>query len=64
MKLKFNSELQYQKEAIESVVNIFNGQSVNDFTFTLSNNLISSNGQMLMDIYEQELGIANNLIIS
>lgn len=64
MKLKFNSELQYQKEAIESVVNIFNGQSVNDSTFTLSNNLVSSNGQILMDIYEQELGIANNLIIS
>lgn len=64
MKLKFNSELEYQKKAIDSVVSIFNGQSVNDSTFTLSNNLISSNGQMSIDLFEQEVGIANNLIIS
>lgn len=63
MKLKFNSELQYQKEAVDSVVNIFEGQSVCESTFTLSNNLTSQNGQLLLDI-EDDFGISNKLIIS
>jgi len=36
MKLKFDGNLQYQKQAIDSVVNIFQGQSVKQSNFTVS----------------------------
>lgn len=64
MKLKFNSELSYQKQAIQSVVNLFEGQSVNEESFTLSNSSICSNGQLCLEIYEDEFGVSNQLMIS
>lgn len=36
MKLKFNSELAYQRQAIDSVVDIFKGQTVKQSNFTVS----------------------------
>ncbi|BDR64066.1 hypothetical protein [Clostridium tetani] len=36
MKLKFNSDLDYQKESISSIVNIFKGQTPAQAKFTVS----------------------------
>ena len=36
MKLKFKSDLEYQRQAIQSVVDIFKGQSVKQSHFTVS----------------------------
>lgn len=36
MKLQFNSDLDYQKESISSIVNIFKGQSIAQSNFTVS----------------------------
>ncbi len=55
MKLKFNPELDYQKEAIDSIVNIFEGQSIVQSNFTVANLL----GQVGMS--ETNLGIGNKL---
>ena len=39
MELKFDSELDYQKEAIASIVDIFNGQRVTQSNFTVLSNI-------------------------
>ncbi|NOH14792.1 hypothetical protein [Clostridium cochlearium] len=36
MKLKFNPDLDYQKESISSIVNIFKGQTLVQANFTVS----------------------------
>ena len=36
MKLKFDSDLDYQKEAVSSIVDIFKGQSIAQADFTVS----------------------------
>ena len=38
MKLKFQSNLQYQNDAIDSIVQIFNGQKSRQSNFTVLNN--------------------------
>lgn len=36
MKIKFSDSLEYQKEAIDSIVNVFEGQSMAKSNFTVS----------------------------
>lgn len=55
MKLQFDSGLDYQKEAIASIVNIFEGQSLCQANFTVAN----MSKQIGMDY--TELGVGNKL---
>jgi len=55
MKIQFDSELEYQNEAIDSIVDIFEGQEIckSNFTVTgISDNLLT---------YQNELGVGNRL---
>ena len=62
MKLHFEDNLDYQKIAISSVVDLFKGQEVNRNEFTLNS---SSNKVSLtdLDLSESELGVGNKLLI-
>ncbi len=62
MKLKFDSTLQFQLDAISSIVNLFEGQPLHKGDFTLEINTSVSTGQG--SIFQTELGIANNLIVT
>lgn len=55
MKLKFNSELQYQQEAIASVVDLFKGQTPKQANFTVS----AYAGQVGLE--DSEHGVGNKL---
>lgn len=55
MKIQFDSSLQYQDKAIESIVNIFEGQEICQSNFTVS----AMNDNILT--YQSELGIGNRL---
>src|ERR1035438_2363318 len=61
MKLKFDSTLQFQTDAINSIVNLFEGQTLHkgDFTVEISSSVSSGKGS----IFQNELGIANNLVL-
>ena len=55
MKIQFDSSLKYQEKAIESIVNIFEGQEICQSNFTVSamtDNILT---------YQSELGIGNRL---
>ena len=58
MKLKFDSSQPYQQQAVSSIVNLFEGQPLNqgDFSITESRGFLGS-------ISQEELGLGNNLII-
>lgn len=58
MKLKFNSDLDYQKEAVSSIANIFKGQTPAQSNFTVwsSTDKIGTEGKLISD-----LGIGNKL---
>ena len=60
MKLQFNSELDYQTDAIEAISNIFKGQrqSQSNFTFVAGTDESGTEGKLLT-----ELGIGNKLEI-
>lgn len=58
MKIKFSDSLEYQKEAIDSIVNVFEGQSIAKSNFT-----VSVQGQNV-GFFENELGIGNRLDIT
>ena len=60
MKLQFNSELDYQNEAIESITNIFKGQRQCKSNFTVVSDIDESGteGKLLTDI-----GVGNKLEI-
>jgi len=60
MKLKFDSELDYQKEAMSSIVDIFEGQSVCNSNFTVSN-LTDEVGTV--GLFSTNLGVGNKLEI-
>ena len=60
MKLHFEDNLDYQKAAIESVVDLFRGQDICRTEFTVSE-LISSSGQRQIGFVESSLGIGNRL---
>ncbi|WP_252242745.1 DEAD/DEAH box helicase family protein [Clostridium sp. ZS2] len=57
MKIQFSDKLEYQKEAIDSIVNVFQGQNIaqDDFTVSIQKNQVG--------FYENELGIGNRLDI-
>ena len=57
MKIQFDHKLDFQLEAIDSIVNIFEGQSIQNGVFTVEN----LDAQQTMDIDE---GISNKLILS
>lgn len=55
MKLKFDANLEYQKQAVSSIVDIFRGQTPTESNFTISSN----SGQVGM--YDTNNGIGNML---
>ncbi|SMO95432.1 DEAD/DEAH box helicase family protein [Fodinibius sediminis] len=58
MKLKFDPNLEYQQKAIQSIVDIFDGQPLGQSEYE-----VSLNNQVGF-IEQNELGIGNNLLIS
>ncbi|MDR3610318.1 MAG: DEAD/DEAH box helicase family protein [Ignavibacteriaceae bacterium] len=61
MKLKFDSTLQFQTDAINSIVDLFEGQPLHkgDFSVEISSSVLTGQGS----IFQNELGIANNLVL-
>lgn len=62
MKLHFEDDLDYQKSAIEAVVDLFAGQEVNRTEFTVTHRSIESD-QGTLGLVESELGIGNRLML-
>lgn len=60
MKIKFEEDLGYQLEAIESITDIFNGQENNKTMFTVEKTVGS---QIKLGTVENELGIGNSLLL-
>lgn len=60
MKIKFEEDLGYQLEAIESITDIFNGQENNRTMFTVEKTVGS---QIKLGTVENELGIGNSLLL-
>ncbi|KOA78101.1 type III restriction-modification system endonuclease [Clostridium botulinum] len=58
MKIKFSKNLEYQKDAIDSIVNVFEGQSIAKDNFTVSIQ------ERQVGIEESKLGIGNRLDIT
>ena len=64
MKIQFNPDLSYQKDAIDAVVSIFEGQETCQTTFTVTSApVIDQHGQMdaLAASEQNDLGIGNRL---
>ena len=59
MKIKFEENLDYQLEAINSITDIFAGQETNKTVFTVE----KQNGQLRLGSVENELGIGNGLLL-
>ena len=55
MKIQFESQLEYQNHAINSIVNIFEGQEICQSNFTVT----GINDNLLT--YQNDLGIGNRL---
>lgn len=62
MKIKFDSEQSFQKEAVASIVGLFDGQPLNKEDFTVEINTAVSAGQS--SLFQSELGIGNNVVIN
>ena len=60
MRLKFDSELDYQKEAMSSIVDIFEGQSVCSSNFTVVNSIDEAG---TVGLFSTSLGVGNKLEI-
>ena len=60
MKLKFDSNQQYQLDAVDSLVELFDGQPLNKSDFSIEINTSTTAGQS--SIFQTEHGIGNNLI--
>lgn len=61
MKIRFEDDLTYQLEAIQSVVDLFKGQENNNTIFTVEKTI---GEQIRLGVLERELGIGNNLLVS
>lgn len=64
MKIQFNPDLGYQKDAIDAVVDIFEGQEICQTTFTVTSApVVDKHGQMdaLAASEQNELGVGNRL---
>ena len=64
MKLKFQSNLQYQNDAIDSIVQIFNGQKSRQSNFTVLNSNNLNQEQISFGTLQTNLGIGNSLDLS
>lgn len=62
MKLHFEPDLDYQKAAIESVVDLFRGQEINRTEFTVTR-AAKDDVQAELGLVESELGIGNRLTL-
>ncbi|SDL83286.1 type III restriction-modification system endonuclease [Paracoccus chinensis] len=62
MKLHFEPDLDYQKAAIESVVDLFRGQEINRTEFTVTR-AARDGAQAELGLVESELGIGNRLTL-
>lgn len=60
MKLKFDSNQNYQLEAVNSIVELFDGQPLSKGDYSIEINAATGAGQG--SIFQTELGIGNNLI--
>ena len=59
MKLKFDSNLEYQNEAIQAVTDLFEGMPLKQSTFEISlSDMVGS-----MEMVHTELGVGNRLIL-
>jgi restriction endonuclease len=61
VKLHFEPDLDYQRDAINAVCDLFRGQDVCRGEFTVS--LATSNGQLPLGVAESDLGIGNRLTL-
>ena len=61
MKLKFQSNLQYQNDAINSIVDIFKGQKSRQSNFTVLNSANIDNKQQHIGSVYTNMGIGNSL---
>lgn len=61
MKIKFDSNQDYQLDAIQSFVDLFDGQPLNKSDFSIELNKEVVEGQT--SLFQSELGIGNNLVI-
>lgn len=61
MKLKFKSDLKYQNEAINSIIDIFKGQAQIQSNFTVLTGQKLNDGQMEMGVTQSTIGIGNKL---
>ncbi|RMH45326.1 MAG: DEAD/DEAH box helicase, partial [Gammaproteobacteria bacterium] len=57
MKLKFDPSLEYQREAIDAILGVFDGQPIAQTDFELS--LTSAAG----GLFQSELGVGNNIVL-
>jgi len=57
MKFKFDPSLEYQREAIDAILGVFNGQPIAHTDFELS--LASAAG----GLFQSELGVGNNIVL-
>lgn len=62
MKLKFDSNQQYQLDAVDSLVELFDGQPLNKGDFSLE--LITDSNSRGRSLFQSERGIGNNLVPS
>ena len=60
MKIKFEENLEYQLEAINSITDIFSGQEIDKTIFTVEK---SNNPQLSMTAEENDLGTGNKLLL-
>ena len=66
MKLHFEDDLDYQKAAIDSVVNLFKGQEISRSEFTVTfqaPSSVSSGPNFSLGMEESQLGIGNRLLL-
>ena len=61
MKIKFDSNQDYQLDAIQSFVDLFDGQPLNKSDFSIELNKEVVEGQT--SLFQSELGIGNNLVL-
>lgn len=61
MKLHFESNLEYQLQAIEAVANLFHGQEMCQTEFTVAQE--SASPQLALDFAEHDFGIGNRLTL-
>lgn len=62
MKLKFDSTQEYQIQAVNSFIDLFDGQPLNQGDYTIEINAKADIGQQLSTV-QTELGIGNHLVI-